>query len=52
MRFRHEAALPGPVSGILLRELHRDVICASGLVALHWYSPASSRLKPPLSLRC
>jgi hypothetical protein len=38
MRFRQEAALPGPVSGILLWELHCDVVCVSGLVALHWYA--------------
>lgn len=38
MRFRQEAALPGPVSGVLLWELHCDVVCVSGLVALHWYA--------------
>jgi hypothetical protein len=38
MRFRQEAALPGPISGILLWELHCDVVCVSGLVALHWYA--------------
>jgi hypothetical protein len=38
MRFRQEAALPGPVSGLLLWELHCDVVCVSGLVALHWYA--------------
>ena len=38
MRFRQEAALPGPVSGLLLWELHCDVVCISGLVALHWYA--------------
>ncbi len=38
MRFRQEAALPGPVSGVLLWELHSDVVCVSGLVALHWYA--------------
>jgi hypothetical protein len=38
MRFRQEAALPGPVFGLLLWELHCDVVCVSGLVALHWYA--------------
>lgn len=38
MRFRQEAALPGPVSGVLLWELHCDVVCVSGLTALHWYA--------------
>lgn len=38
MRFRQQAALPGLVSGVLLWELHCDVICVSGLVALHWYA--------------
>lgn len=38
MRFRQDAALPGPVSGLLLWELHCDVVCVSGLVALHWYA--------------
>lgn len=38
MHFRQEVALPGPVFGILLWELHNDVICVSGLIALHWYA--------------
>jgi hypothetical protein len=38
MLYRQEAALPGPVSGLLLWELHCDVVCVSGLVALHWYA--------------
>jgi hypothetical protein len=38
MRSRQEAALPGPISGILFWELHCDVVCVSGLVALHWYA--------------
>jgi hypothetical protein len=38
MRLRQDAALPGPVFGLLLWELHCDVVCVSGLVALHWYA--------------
>jgi hypothetical protein len=38
MRFYQEAALPGPIFGILLWELHCDVICVSGLISLHWYA--------------
>jgi hypothetical protein len=38
MRFRQEAALPGPISGVLLWELHCDAVCVSGLVALYWYA--------------
>ena len=38
MRFGQESALPGPVSALVLKELHCDVICISGLVALHWYA--------------
>ena len=38
MRFRHEAAVPRPIFGILLWELHSDVVCISGLIALHWYA--------------
>jgi hypothetical protein len=38
MQFHHEDVPPGPVSGMLLWELHCDVICVSGLVALRWYA--------------
>lgn len=38
MRFREEAALPGPISGILLWELHCDVVCIAGLIPLYWYA--------------
>jgi hypothetical protein len=38
MRFHQELEVPGPVFGVLLWELHCDVVCVSGLVALHWYA--------------
>jgi hypothetical protein len=38
MRFHREAALPGSLSGILLWELHCDVVCICGLVPLYWYA--------------
>lgn len=38
VRFPQEHVQSGPVSGILLWELHADVICVSGLVALHWHA--------------
>ncbi|WP_213772875.1 hypothetical protein [Bradyrhizobium sp. dw_78] len=38
VQFQQEEIQPGPVSGILLWELHGDVVCISGLVALHWYA--------------
>jgi len=37
-QFGEGAALPGPVFGILLWELHCDVVCICGLVALYWYA--------------
>lgn len=41
MRYRQEAALPGPVFGLMLWELHNDVVSISGLIALHWYATGS-----------
>src|SRR5262249_40912444 len=38
VRFPDERIQSGAVSGILLWELQADVICVSGLVALHWYA--------------
>jgi len=38
MQFPQPNVPPGPVSGMLLWELHCDVIGVSGLVALHWYA--------------
>jgi hypothetical protein len=38
VQFPQEQVQSGPVSGILLWELHADVICVGGLVALHWYA--------------
>jgi hypothetical protein len=38
VHFSQEAVQPGPVSGVLLWELHGDVVCISGLVALHFYA--------------
>jgi hypothetical protein len=38
MQFHQEDVPPGPVSGMLLWELHCDAVCVCGLVALHWYA--------------
>jgi hypothetical protein len=38
VQFQQEHIQPGPLSGVLLWELHGDVVCISGLVALHWYA--------------
>jgi hypothetical protein len=38
VRFSPEQMAPGPVSGLVLWEAHADVVCLSGLVALHWYA--------------
>ena len=38
MQFHQENVPPGPVSGMLLWESHCDVVCVSGLVALHWFA--------------
>jgi hypothetical protein len=38
VRFSPEQMAPGPVSGLVLWEAHSDVVCLSGLVALHWYA--------------
>jgi hypothetical protein len=38
LRFGQETVEPGSVSGILLWQLHSDVVCIGGLVALHWYA--------------
>lgn len=43
VRFSPEQLAPGPVSGLLLWEVHADVVCLSGLVTLHWYA---TRLQP------
>jgi len=37
MTFPQGEPAPGPVSGIILWELHCDVICVVGLVSLFWY---------------
>jgi len=37
-RFGQEVDVPGPVFGVLLWELHCDVVCVSGLVVLYWYA--------------
>ena len=38
VRFPQEHVQSGPVSGIMLWEVHADVVCICGLVALHWYA--------------
>ena len=38
VRFSPEQLAPGPVSGLVLWEVHADVVCLTGLVALHWYA--------------
>lgn len=38
VRFPQEHIESGPVSGIVLWELHADVVCICGLVALYWYA--------------
>jgi hypothetical protein len=38
VRFSPEQMAPGPVSGLVLWEAHADVVCLSGLVALHWFA--------------
>ncbi len=38
VRFPQEHIQAAPVSGMVLWELHADVVCVSGLVALHWYA--------------
>lgn len=37
VRFTPERMAVGPVSGTVLWEVHADVVCVSGLLALHWY---------------
>ncbi|MHA0111517.1 hypothetical protein ACXYUI_31125, partial [Klebsiella pneumoniae] len=48
VRLSPEQLAPGPVSGLLLWEVHADVVCLSGLVALHWYA---TRLQPSETAR-
>jgi len=38
MAYGQEALLPGAVTGVVLRELHFDAICITGLIALHWHA--------------
>jgi len=38
MAYGQEALLPGAVIGVVLRELHFDAICITGLIALHWHA--------------
>jgi hypothetical protein len=38
MRFGQGTVLPAPASGMLLWESYCDVVCVSGLIALHWYA--------------
>ena len=37
LRFAPQRLAPGPVSGLVLWEVHADVVCVGGLLALHWY---------------
>ncbi|WP_375785816.1 hypothetical protein ACE10Z_41360 [Bradyrhizobium sp. Pha-3] len=38
VRFDPGSLEPGQVSAIVLSEVHSDVVCVSGLLALHWYA--------------
>jgi hypothetical protein len=52
VRFSPEQMAPGPVSGLVLWEAHADVVCLSGLVALHWPALTHLRQRSRLARSC